>query len=591
MRRSPAMVLFPVVVLAILLASSQVMAWTVNARVNRDSLTTGDSLVLTVAVKGGEGRVDVAPLEENFQVVSQGRASSTRIVNGRREDLTEYHFQLRPRAHGVLAIPPLDVEVEGRTHRTNLIRLRVTEQARDETTDSDVKVLADVSADEVWLGQPLLYRFRLLHRTQLGGAELDKPSFEGFAARELKERKGTVTYEGREFAAIEIPYLLSPLRPGEVVIGPATLSCDVLRRRSMRFNDSVLDSLFSGSFFGSSMLGVRPEHRVLSTEPVTITVKPLPPYRGEGRFSGLVGSFDLRVDVDRTAMQTGESATLRVMVEGKGNLPDAAAPELDPPDGLKVYQDAAEEDVRPGPEGYSGRKVFRWALVPVQPGDYSLGPFSLTYFDPQSGEYVTRQAGTVDLTVEGSPLDSGTVPPPAPAPADESVQDQGEVADLGEDILPLMDPALAVRDQRPMSPALFLLLLAAVPMAWGAALVWIRIRERDPGPGKVLARQARKELARAARVLAAKDADGFPKALYRALVKSVRAAAQSPGATLTAAEMKSLLESASKAGLVDMGEALLADVEAARYSGAGLGAKERERLLSRTRKFVKEVLR
>ena len=76
-------------------------------------------------------------------------------------------------------------------------------------------------------------------------------------------------------------------------------------------------------------------------------------------------------EIENTRLAVGDSTTLTVTVQGRGNIMDAQAPQPALPEGLKTYADTPEEQIRLGADGYEGKKVFRTALVPVQAGNCS----------------------------------------------------------------------------------------------------------------------------------------------------------------------------------------------------------------------------
>ena len=118
-------------------------------------------------------------------------------------------------------------------------------------------------------------------------------------------------------------------------------------------------------FFGQNRL----ERRVIRTEPLSVTVKPLPPFDGKGQFSGLVGAFQIQSQVDKTTLNVGESATLSVTVSGTGNIMDAAAPEIAIPDAFKTLQGCA-----PGEYPTRHERVYRGKSVSNGAGSVKRGP-------------------------------------------------------------------------------------------------------------------------------------------------------------------------------------------------------------------------
>src|SRR6185436_460981 len=72
---------------------------------------------------------------------------------------------------------------------------------------------------------------------------------------------------------------------------------------------------------------VVPEEVALNTEPVTITVDPLPSGAPAG-FEGAVGSFHLAFHVDALTARAGEPVAARATILGTGNVPSIRDPEI-----------------------------------------------------------------------------------------------------------------------------------------------------------------------------------------------------------------------------------------------------------------------
>ena len=194
-----------------------------------------------------------------------------------------------------------------------------------------------------------------------------------------------------------------------MTISPAVLSCDIVRRVKSK-RDPFFDSFFNSPFFGGTQL----DSQVLKTQAIEVDVTPLPAYQGQVKFSGLVGKFDISSTLESTELNVGDSTTLSITIEGTGNIMDVEPPEVEFPDTYKVYADNPEEDIQFGPSGYSGKKTFRFALVPTQEGRHTLPPVQLRYFDVSEGQYQVLSSHPLFVTVRPAAAnkhpDSGFLP-------------------------------------------------------------------------------------------------------------------------------------------------------------------------------------
>ena len=141
------------------------------------------------------------------------------------------------------------------------------------------------------------------------------------------------------------------------------------------------------------------------SQPVTVTVRPLPPRKtavpGSGQLT--VGTFRLADDVDRSRVAVGQSVRYEIRIEGRGNIAGIQPPQS-PPSGpnLDVFPPQVQEQIGRTDEQVSGYKRFRYFLIPKQKGKLRLADrFFWVYFNPQLGRYDTLRPQTV-LSVGGS---------------------------------------------------------------------------------------------------------------------------------------------------------------------------------------------
>ncbi len=581
--RRPAAMAIVLLAAAFLWTTAPARAASVEATVDRNTLALGESLDLQVSAAGIEnGEVDVAPIRD-FKVLARGQSTNIRIINGQASRNITFNYTLIPLKAGDLRIPPLRVNTPEGTFRTRRIDITVSERSQERREDRDIFVTAEVSEDYPYVGEQLVYTFRLYRTRRITEAQFQKPEFTGFTAEQTGEERSDVTViEGRRFHTTTLSYVLIPLQPGPKTIQPAILRCGVVQQDPHRRGGPFdFDSLFGGPFFGRG----RVETRVFETAPIDVTIRPLPQAAPDD-FSGLVGTMDIRAQVEKTDLKTGDATTLTLTIEGAGNLMDAEAPDMDFPEEIKVYGDAPQSEITINREGYVGKKTFGMALVPLTPGTYRLPPAEITYFDTTSETYVTRRTAAFTLTVgEGDAEADLTVASP---PTDETGPAKQEVAFTGRDILPIRDDLSALDDRRPLSLPLFLALLGIPAMLFAGIGGVLRVARRGTEPARLMARRARTSLKKAA--APGIGADRFLSLLDRGLVSAIRSRAGTPGESLTGAEAETILRETGfppETGQAAAG--LLERIESAKFGGAALASGDRQRLLSETRHLVRRL--
>ncbi len=565
---------------AILNLCAPVQAAEIQAVVDRTHIGPEESVELTVTVKGGEGTVDISPIRD-FKMISGGTNTSVQIINGRMSKEVNHTYTLIPLKEGRLVIPPLTVTTDNTTQKTAEIVVTVNPATQEKTGREDIFANGKVSNTSPYEGEPIAYTFQLFSAVQITNARFQKPEFTGFTAKEVEKSQKTyrTVLNGREYNVTDLTILLVPVGAGSKTIDPAILECDVLRRQNKRRSPfGMLDD----SFLGQGRL----ERRAIRTEPLNVKVKPLPPFNAKGRFSGLVGAFQIRSEVDKTTLSVGESATLSVTVSGTGNIMDAASPEIAIPDAFKSYKDAPQENIQPGLNGYTGEKLFRTALVPLKEGQYTLEPIALIFFDVSSGQYQTRLTAPVSISVHPSREKDKTEAHSPPETVFKPLKKNVEFT--GRDILPLKEDMNALETQKDMSPAGFWALLLIPALLCLGVKVFLTITTKKDDPTSLMTQRGEQALKDASKP--GITAEAFLTCLSRSLISILLAKAGVKGESLTYAEAETILKSKGFS-VADARSAsrLLEKIDSARFSGQEMDLTSRETLLSEIRELVRKI--
>jgi hypothetical protein len=193
------------------------------------------------------------------------------------------------------------------------------------------------------------------------------------------------------------------------------------------FDRSAIDRFFQQSM-GQSQGRLHEEVVSLRATAGPIAVLDLPTANQPASFTGAIGKFNLKASLSSTHAQVSEPVTLRLVVDGDGDLDRVDLTGVATSSDWKAYP--PKSILVAAAEGQRARKVFEQVLVPLHGGDLSVPPVSLAAFDPDTAGYVTRETQPFAVAVEGSaaaadpPLQSAPMPvasttaTPAPAPSD-----------------------------------------------------------------------------------------------------------------------------------------------------------------------------
>ncbi len=577
---------FSLVAAAFLFFPGKTLADEVKAVIDRTRMTPEESAQLSIIVPGGEASVDVSVIKD-FKVISQGTSSSIQIINGRVTREARYNYALLPLKEGALVIPAVEVRLDGKTYKTNSIQILVTRSQKEDHGRRPLFAEAALSDENLYVGQQFIYTLRFYTAVRIANAGLQQPDFNGFTSKEIQRKEPfRQIVDGQEYTVTELAYILTPLKSGRIEINPAVLTCDVVKQRPGSRRGFPFDSFFDDPFFSG---GAELESRIVKTLPMEINVRSLPPDDGTEKFSGLLGRIDLQVQLDQNKLKMGDSATMTIIISGQGNIMDAQLPEMNIPDGFKLYPDSPQDEVAPGPNGYSGKKTFRVALVAVAPGNYEIAPIRLHYFDPADGKYHTLASSAFGLEVlpDEKQADLKIV---GQAQTDQIPKIKKKKVEFSEqDILPLKDGLEAVENQKELSLSWFVMLLL-IPgfSAWGA-LALIRFVGKEKSPSEIMAKRASIAL-KNARQKGLAEAEGLAL-LHKALMAAVFARAGLQQEAATYQEVENLLRQTALPGeTITQILGLLADIDSARYGGS-LGKRTGyELLLDKTKGLIRKIL-
>ena len=98
------------VVIFLYFAAAAHAAGTIRAFLDRNRVSLGETVQLTIQAKGRlSGDLDTSPLEKDFHVLGTSSGSSINVVNGSMNSSKTWRITLAPKRKGTLAIPSLEV--------------------------------------------------------------------------------------------------------------------------------------------------------------------------------------------------------------------------------------------------------------------------------------------------------------------------------------------------------------------------------------------------------------------------------------------------------------------------------------------------
>ena len=113
-----------------------------------------------------------------------------------------------------------------------------------------------------------------------------------------------------------------------------------------------------------------------------------------------MGNFTVSDKIDKQELTTDDVATLTLNITGSGNLKLIEAPKLELPNGINTYDPQVMDTVTGRSTIISGSKIISYVITPHTPGDYDIPAINFSYFNPQTGEYITEHTQPIKMHVK-----------------------------------------------------------------------------------------------------------------------------------------------------------------------------------------------
>ena len=492
-----------------------------HASVSPSVVPLNGQFTLEVELRG-TNRVDVEPSLPDLGVFSRyiGRNTSTsmQMIAGVTTVSLTIQYRYRAIREGTFEIGVIEVEAGGQVLRTQPVTLTVSTAgaaARGGPEEpsgvgpEDLFIVTEVSKTRVYQNEPIEVSYRLFTRVNVSSYSLfDLVESEGFWVEDVPSpRTPEVEQRVRDgqtyTTAVVRRVVLFPAGPGTKTIEPMSIEASLQVQRQRR-------SLFDDFFDRSSLFGSQVPVIIVST-PVQVEVLPLPVEGRPRSFTGLVGRLNVSASIDRSSVETNDAVTLELIIEGEGNLRSLADPVIDFPGDFEVFPPEVTESIDRTGSRIRGTRTYEYVLIPRSPGEKTIPPVEMSYFNAESGLYATSASEPLRLDVTGDPV----IGAPIGRAGVETLREDIRFIQIGPPNLGALGGSLA---DTPGFWIVALLPLVALLGALGLRKHWDRL-EGDVAyaRGRRAGRVARKRLGQARRVMSGGDARAFYAEVERAL--------------------------------------------------------------------------
>ena len=417
------------------------LAVTVQADLSASSIYLGESVQLELRIHGLRDPQPPVLEHPDIDISSEGgqsfNNSSLTIINGRTTRNEDFgyiaRYRLRPRQAGVLRIPAIAVTHEGHTYHSQPLTLMVKEPAAQDT------LLVEVYTDKPTyvLGERITLSLDLsLRKVTMDGKELEVdpffpkqppqlqiPWFESLGDWKTTELETFVHpflgqsqpgfyindyYDQRSFFRSDRLQFTLPRHSTNRTRAAGTFAYFTYRlqkvfrptRAGVQTIPAVLVKATLPTQIDARGRALHSEDIVVSSQPFSVEVHPVPSAGQPASFSGGVGHFRLEATATPTALKVGDPLTLSITVQRQGDsLLETVLP-LRLQNQPALIQDFKIHTDPPAVQTTEDAKTFTYTLRPRHADVRAIAPIEMAYYDPDRARFQVLHSDPVPLQVQ-----------------------------------------------------------------------------------------------------------------------------------------------------------------------------------------------
>ncbi len=421
-----------------LFVSSWAMAQTPSfiAQVSKNKVAVGEVFQVAFTLNGSGSNL-VYPAFNDFDIYSgPNQSQSMSMVNGTISQSTTLSLFIAAKKEGRFTIGAASVMSGNQKLETKPIVIEVTKgapqqqqqgnqnaqaqqpqqaqgkeknQYASEISNDDLFVRTFLSKTKCYLGEQLTLTQKVYSRVDLRGFQNVKfPPYNGFWSQQevnnqqinlKQENVNGVMYYVAEYSKV----YLFPQRAGTISIEAIELDC-IVRRQTKRQPRNIFEQFFGAGGYEDVAVKVK-------SKPVKVDVEDLPTENKPQNFSGAVGDFGYKAEIDKNKVKANEAINLKITISGKGNIKLIEPLKLNLPESFEVYDPKESENIKTN-GGVSGNISYSYLIIPRDKGEFTLNDLGFNYFDADKKQYVSIPSPDIHLTVlEGDPGSAQIITP------------------------------------------------------------------------------------------------------------------------------------------------------------------------------------
>ncbi len=331
----------------------------------------GEPFIFEFEAKGSSIQFPKIEKINNYLVQDLGTSRSLQIINGSYSEKISKKYQIVPENDFV--IPSFKFQVDGSKFQSQ--KKEIKEKKASQTISNDFSLKLISPKKDVYVGEeiPLKLVFKYKKNLQITNLDLQKPHFENFWYERLDTNN--TRYEENDFIVQELDYLLFAQKSGNLEINPLNVVVQIAKRDS--------------AFGGFSIFSAPIEKKIYSNS-LNFNVKKLP------ENINLIGSFDIKAQLDKSKVQKGQAVSLKIEINGVGNIDDIKDISLNIDDAT-IYENKAKITKEYKENKLLGKYEKVFSIIPNS--SITIPSIKLNYFDKDKNKVITKSTSEFIIEV------------------------------------------------------------------------------------------------------------------------------------------------------------------------------------------------
>ena len=251
---------------------------------------------------------------------------------------------------------------------------------------SEIFLRLVASKSTVYTGEPVLVQYKLYLSILAQPSPGKEPAFNGCSVIEMPPQEAPIieTVNGKRYnVVIARRVQLTPLQDGQLILPEASIN-------------NVVEYVTT-----DNTTQLKSYSLAATSNPVAITVKPLPEKDKPPGFSGLVGTFTISAKIDSNTIPANDNTHLTLTIKGAGNIGAVNMPAINWPANTEHFDANDTQHTSQDTFPVSGDKIFSIPFIGTKQGSMVIPPVSLSYFNPVTEKYITLYTDSLPVKVTG----------------------------------------------------------------------------------------------------------------------------------------------------------------------------------------------